>query len=257
MSNKIGIDPDNFATPLASSFGDVITLSLLSFFSSSAYTSSSIMALLPLLFCYLLALPALFSLVQACPHTQQALRTGWKPVLAAMAISGAGGKILNLAISKFPDIATFQPVINGVGGNIVSIHASRLSTDIHKRHQTLKGTSDEISGVSLLFLSVASHIVFILIIDFINGSSMDKEKLKFLVYFLAAAVAQISLLLALAKKVVEMLWQSNVDPDDAAIPYLSASADLLGGAFLTVAFMLNEGKEKVNLLLEDVSSNFQ
>lgn len=30
-----------------------------------------------------------------------------------------------------PDIAVFQPVVNGVGGNLVAIFASRLSTVLH------------------------------------------------------------------------------------------------------------------------------
>lgn len=33
---------------------------------------------------------------------------------------------------RYPDIAVFQPVINGVAGNLVGIQASRISTDLHK-----------------------------------------------------------------------------------------------------------------------------
>ena len=36
-----------------------------------------------------------------------------------MAISSAGGKILESAVTSYPRMATFQPVINGVAGNLV------------------------------------------------------------------------------------------------------------------------------------------
>lgn len=39
---------------------------------------------------------------------------------------------MGYAISSFDDIAAFQPVINGVGGNLVAIFASRLSTALHR-----------------------------------------------------------------------------------------------------------------------------
>lgn len=43
----------------------------------------------------------------------------------------AGGFILNLTVSKYKDFAMFAPIINGVGGNLVAIQASRISTYLH------------------------------------------------------------------------------------------------------------------------------
>lgn len=39
---------------------------------------------------------------------------------------------MGLAVNDYSDIAVFQPVVNGVGGNLVAIFASRLSTALHK-----------------------------------------------------------------------------------------------------------------------------
>lgn len=36
-------------------------------------------------------------------------------------------------VNKHTGVAVFQPVINGVGGNLVSIQASRLSTALHQQ----------------------------------------------------------------------------------------------------------------------------
>merc|ERR1712130_606577 len=39
--------------------------------------------------------------------------------------------ILDFAVARWRGIAVFQPVMNGVGGNLVAVQASRLSTDLH------------------------------------------------------------------------------------------------------------------------------
>lgn len=39
---------------------------------------------------------------------------------------------MGFAITVYKDIAVFQPVVNGVGGNLVAIFASRLSTALHR-----------------------------------------------------------------------------------------------------------------------------
>lgn len=46
-----------------------------------------------------------------------------------------GGFIMGFAVSRYEDIAVFQPVVNGVGGNLVAIFASRLSTSLHRTSQ--------------------------------------------------------------------------------------------------------------------------
>ena len=39
---------------------------------------------------------------------------------------------MGFAVRRYQDIAVFQPVVNGVGGNLVAIFASRLSTSLHR-----------------------------------------------------------------------------------------------------------------------------
>lgn len=47
-----------------------------------------------------------------------------------------GGLILDYTISSYKGIAVFQLIINGVGGNLVAVQASRISTSLHKDCQT-------------------------------------------------------------------------------------------------------------------------
>ena len=74
------------------------------------------------------------------------LYSGWKPVLVAMSISSLGGLILDRAVTKFSGIAVFQPLFNGVGGNLVAVQASRISTYLHLnvRHNFRKHTLDNV-----------------------------------------------------------------------------------------------------------------
>jgi solute carrier family 41 len=41
--------------------------------------------------------------------------------------------ILDYTISSYKGIAVFQLVINGVGGNLAAVQASRISTSLHKQ----------------------------------------------------------------------------------------------------------------------------
>lgn len=42
-----------------------------------------------------------------------------------------GGIILDIAGNVYKDLALFQPLINGIGGNLVSVQASRIATQLH------------------------------------------------------------------------------------------------------------------------------
>jgi solute carrier family 41 len=47
-----------------------------------------------------------------------------------------------------------------------------------------------------------------------------------------------SFLFQIASALVHWLWSKAIDPDNAAIPYLTSLGDLLGGALLAGAFHL-------------------
>lgn len=43
-----------------------------------------------------------------------------------------GGLVLDKAVDSFPGYVVFQPIINGIGGNLVSVQSSRISTMLHQ-----------------------------------------------------------------------------------------------------------------------------
>ena len=254
-SRSCSINPDNVATPIAASLGDLTTLSLLSWVADKLWADMSQEAwLAPLLIsCYLLFTPVCVWISWRNVHTRDALLHGWTPVLMSMLLSSGGGLILEYAVDMFNGIAVFQPVMNGVGGNLVAVQASRMSTFLHTKINS--STSLEPSCVSpvkalcdcqdehshtarlLLLLVIPGHLVFIFTISYLEAGHTSPTTV-FLMAYMMAAVLQVALLLYICRVIVFFMWSRDIDPDNGAIPYLTALGDLLGGAFLALAFLI-------------------
>lgn len=63
-------------------------------------------------------------------YTRDVLIHGWTPIVAAMLISSAGGLILDMVMSEYDGVGLYQPLLNGVGGNLGAVLASRVSTTL-------------------------------------------------------------------------------------------------------------------------------
>uniref|UniRef100_A0A665WK13 Solute carrier family 41 member n=1 Tax=Echeneis naucrates TaxID=173247 RepID=A0A665WK13_ECHNA len=250
-SRKVGINPDNVATPIAASLGDVITLSLLTRISNMWYLPPVVCGLL------LLLIPVWVIVAFHAPSVRVVLRSGWQPVILAMSISSIGGLILDKTVSNpdFEGMAVFTPVINGVGGNLAAIQASRMSTYLH--YWSVPGAlpfkmsgnglgpcatfcSSEVNSTSarvLISLVVPGHLVFLYTIQLLRAGHTAITP-TFIICYLAAALLQVVILLYVTRLMVCCLWQRGLDPDNFSIPYLTALGDLLGTGFLALSFRL-------------------
>ncbi|XP_056660699.1 solute carrier family 41 member 3 isoform X5 [Monodelphis domestica] len=191
-ARKLGINPDNIATPIAAMLGDVIALSILALISSIFYK-------------YI-----------------------------------------------------------GVGGNLVSIQVSRISTYLYSwstlgvlpynmksywPNPCTTFCSSEINSVSarvLLLLVVPGQLIFLFIIHLKEGDEIGLNPL-FVVMYLIGSFTQVLILLYLADFMVRLIWRWSQDPDSYCIPYLTGLGDLLGVSFLTICFLLNSFLFKKNL----------
>lgn len=256
-SRKCHINPDNVATPIAASLGDLTTLALLAVVASFLHVrlESEMWLVAAVLVGFLLLLPLWGMVACANPFTRDVLYTGWCPVISAMMISSVGGCILDFAVSTFHGVAVFQPVINGVGGNLVAVQASRISTYLHQRSELgkLPRTDPRICispfsaffGKSihartarvLLLMVVPGHLVFTYGIRLLKAGHTSITPI-FLSVYLSAAVIQVFLLLYIAHVMVHWMWSQCVNPDNSAIPYLTALGDLIGTALLALSFCL-------------------
>ena len=258
LSRRFSINPDNVATPIAASLGDLTTLALLAWVASMLWSDLEREHwLAPLIISfYVLFTPVCVFLAFRCTETRPVLVSGWSPVLLAMLLSSSGGLILDYAVGVFPGIAVFQPVMNGVGGNLVAVQASRMSTDLHSRSGGQgpgKLAADEPVCVSplyviyggdrhsktacvLLALVVPGHLIFAYTISYLEAGHTAPTPI-FLTFYLLAAWLQVAVLLYVCRLMVFWMWGRGTDPDNSAIPYLTALGDLLGGAFLGLAFL--------------------
>uniref|UniRef100_A0A8D0CN63 Solute carrier family 41 member n=1 Tax=Scleropages formosus TaxID=113540 RepID=A0A8D0CN63_SCLFO len=250
---KVGINPDNVATPIAASLGDLITLSLLAGVSSALFQYRGVWYLSPLV-CglFLILIPLWVVLARRSPHIREVLTSGWQPVIVAMSISSFGGLILDKTVSD-PSFEECLPPISspGVGGNLVAIQASRISTYLHiwsipgvlpykmQQHWPNPCVVFFSSGINsksarvLFFLVVPGHLIFLCTIYMLQGGH-TAITLGFTCCYLSAALLQVGILLYLADLVVRLMWRRGLDPDNFSIPYLTALGDLLGTGLLAL-----------------------
>uniref|UniRef100_A0A0M3HWV4 Divalent cation transporter n=1 Tax=Ascaris lumbricoides TaxID=6252 RepID=A0A0M3HWV4_ASCLU len=253
VSVKLSVNPDNIATPIAASLGDLTTLALLTLIGTVFHSMKGTHNEWVLTAVYVLLLvvtPFWIYLSSKDESTLVVLKYGWWPVICAMVISSGGGFILKVAMARYPEIAVFQPVVNGVGGNLVAVQASRISTSLYQAAKIgslpngplfrfisplrafFSSENDSVAARILLLMSIPGHLIFVTTIILIGGISFS---VYFIVAYLIAAVAQhifqVCILLFLCQYLIRLMWSCKVDPDSSAIPLLSSIGDLLGRYF--------------------------
>ncbi|XP_061474391.1 solute carrier family 41 member 3 isoform X2 [Rhineura floridana] len=212
-ARKMGINPDNVATPVAASLGDLITLSLLAAVSSTLFSYIEMRYLSPMIcVVFIMMIPLWVAIARQSPPIAEVLKSGWQPVIVAMAVSSIGGLILNKALTNpnFEGMAVFTPVINGVNSKSTRV---------------------------LILLVIPGHLLFLYTIHFFEAGHTALT-FTFVTFYLMAAVLQVGILLYLADLLVRLLWRKGLDPDNYSIPYLTAVGDLLGTGFLALCFQL-------------------
>uniref|UniRef100_A0AAY4BV12 Solute carrier family 41 member n=2 Tax=Denticeps clupeoides TaxID=299321 RepID=A0AAY4BV12_9TELE len=255
-SRKVGINPDNVATPIAASLGDLITLSLLAGISTTLFQYRDIWYLCPLVCLFFIALiPLWVVLARRSPQIQEVLRTGWQPVVVAMSISSLGGLILDQTVSdpNFEGMAAFTPVINGVGGE-PGCNPSQPGLPLSALLERTGGPAlqDEAALAQPLRhllplrcqLQVRQSPVppgdagppgVPVRISLLQGGH-SAITVTFTCCYLCAALLQVAILLYAADLIVRLMWRRGLDPDNFSIPYLTALGDLLGTGFLALCF---------------------
>ncbi|XP_030295230.1 solute carrier family 41 member 2 [Sparus aurata] len=255
-SKKTGINPDNVATPIAASFGDLITLAILAWISQGLYKCLDSYPYVSSLVCaFFMCLTPLWIVISSKhPASRTLLYSGWEPVITAMVISSIGGLILDKTVSdpNLAGIVVYTPVINGIGGNLVAIQSSRISTHLHFHCapgevpteargcyypcRTFCGTgANHRSAQVLLLLVIPGHLIFLYTIHLMKSGHTTLTPI-FMSVYLAAAMLQVLLLLCISDWMVHSMWRSGKDPDSFSIPYLTALGDLLGTALLALSF---------------------
>ncbi|GAB0088411.1 hypothetical protein DMENIID0001_028160 [Sergentomyia squamirostris] len=255
VAKRFHMNPDNLATPLAASIGDLVSLSLLSVIAAILYANleAKLWINYIIIAIYLCILPLWILIVVRNKYTRPILKNGWVPVISALFISGMGGLVLDSAVGKYGGFEVFQPIINGIGGNLVSVQASRMATKLHQTaelgvmptyakifewpHKALfKGVPYAKTARILIAMSIPGQTVFIFVADAIHMSASTLDA-AFVFTYLTANIIQITMLLYVAHIIIHAMWRWKIDPDNSSIPYLTALGDLSGTSLLLIAFI--------------------
>ncbi|GAA5872464.1 hypothetical protein JCM3774_006830 [Rhodotorula dairenensis] len=229
LCRRFRLNPDNIATPLASSLGDLITLLMLGGLSSLFLLFMGTIVS-TLVFVALLGTVA-FNMVVAFrnPYVQELLTMGWTPLFAAMAISTGSGVVLETYVRRYPGYALLAPVVTAISGSSGSIFVSRISTALHsgrREHYAVTSAS--------LWLMTCPVLMAFLGFAIVTGQLEGKTSFV-LAYFVAIAL-QTALGLVLAHQGSLLLWKLDYDPDVYALPLLSAFLDVSGQLLLVAAY---------------------
>jgi solute carrier family 41 len=90
LAHKVKLNPDNLATPLAASIGDLVALSVLGFISSTLFQliDKQLWITFAMFGVYIVLLPVWLLLSYYNRYTRTVLTSGWLPILSALFISG-------------------------------------------------------------------------------------------------------------------------------------------------------------------------
>eukprot|EP00050_Salpingoeca_kvevrii_P021947 m.118811 g.118811 ORF g.118811 m.118811 type:complete len:449 (+) comp9534_c0_seq5:107-1453(+) len=237
LSTRFHVNPDNIATPLAASLGDLVTLSSLTAVAQPLYKLMHpqpwVAPVVALSFIVLIGPWAKRKLDDSPVSSILYARWPWVSVLSAMVLSSLAGVILERFVSQFAGLAVLAPIINGIGGNLGAVLASKISTSLHTQSkENLTRTAQ------VLFSLVIPISIFFLMIVNLLGVGHTSMTIFFINGYLLAAMLQVLLLLVLTRKLVKFIWNCKQDPDNIAIPLVTACGDLLGTCCLTICFLL-------------------
>ena len=170
VSHWNDFDPDNIATPVVSSLGDLFTLLMLAGVSTLLHSAvrQGAFFVLPMCFAVLLCVLLPWATLETQKHAgcRSVLVLGWPPIIVAMAISLVAGSFLDDGMARYAGLAALVPVLNGSGGNLGCVYAARLCTSVNTR----EGRVDGMSWVMrlLMALVVPLSLLFMIIVRLVD-----------------------------------------------------------------------------------------
>lgn len=260
IARRAGANPDNIASPLAASLGDLTTLTILGLLASSLVHFEGTFLATVILAAMAVACIASFIVTYRNAYVRELLTSGWVPLLMAMFISSGAGLVLDEYVGKYEGFALLAPVISGLPGACAAIFASRITTALHSGKGAallraaskagdvggIRGTLASIRSVllippiegwlvpiSLFTMGVGIKVVFIVLIRVAGQMSFGWI---FALTFIGASVAANLFALYLAHVICLVLWSRDYDPDIYCLPFVSSIVDVVGQSLLVMTF---------------------
>lgn len=86
-------------------------------------------------------------------------------------------------------------------------------------------------------MSIPGQTIFVLLADLIYNDGTLTAKAPFVLTYLGVGVIQLMMLLYIAHILIHTMWKYKIDPDNSAIPYMTALGDLMGTSLLLLGFI--------------------
>ncbi len=247
LSFKRCIDPDSILGPGITTAADLITLP----------TIISVILLFeryPTIFNYLLAIFIIILLAISLKLPKKELTNDLKIIRESLTvlcflpiIQSVAGNILEshsefIAGTIFLAYA-YPPVLDSVG-NFGSISSARISTKLHLGEITkisLKEIKEELKLLILApFIAVVILVNSLLLqkLHFQSPVVVGKQLLLTILLFIGTFICLVFSIILISLVICVILHKKNIDPDNGAIPLITAIGDLLGTCLIIVLAIL-------------------
>lgn len=245
ITRQAGLNPDNIASPLAGSLGDLLTLSLLgligSFMVRFEGTILATMILLGLIF----ACVTCFIVTYRNAYVRELLSSGWIPLLIAMFISSGAGLVLDAFVQKFQGFALLTPVVTGLPGACSAIFVSRISTALHsgKKERMSNRISSSSRSTSRLrrildnygltegwivpcTLFIIGMSIMVLFVVFVHVTGQMSFGWPFYLSFILVSGLIVFISLAVSHFITLALWKRDYDPGESPSSFILCNIQL-------------------------------
>lgn len=149
-----------------------------------------------------------------------------------------GGGFLSMGIETFlalPILLAFVPIINGVGGNLLSIFGTRLTSSLHAGFtRSSKKDFFAFAAVGLAALAVVALTIYVTS-SLIYG---EFTSVRMLLILILSGGLQVCFLLPVTAAVAIIAFRMGADPDNIVIPMMTALSDVAGILFLLLSVRL-------------------
>jgi len=237
-SRQAKINPDNIATPLANCLGDLSTMCVLALVARALYAfSSSVLSIGIIIACWIITV-SWAVLLRDIPSVRPMILEGWTPVIGAIMISSLAGLAFERFVRYFEGLGLILTVVNGVCGNVSSIHAARMATSLQLETEEDDKGRYKSAKRTLLLLCTPVHVFFLTLLH-ITGLGHTSISLLYVIGHMIAVHVHLAVILVwLTPNLVRFLWRRGLDPDSYVMPLLAACCDLSGTLIFILTFSL-------------------